>query len=169
MNKKLLNTVIIGLLVVNLGTLAMLWMKKGPDGPPPPPPGGPHGGPIEMFLKRDLQFSDEQMAVFRELRIMHHQVVEPLHLEGRKLREKQFQLIGASDGKVQADSLGTLIGGNVKAVEGAVYDHFTAISEICSDDQKETFDELIQEIMKRASPRGPGGPPPGGHPGDRPH
>lgn len=166
MNKKLLNIVIIGLLVVNLGTLTMLWMKKGPDGPPPPPPHhGPHGGPIEMFLKNEVKFSDDQMADFRAARIRHQQTVEPLHLQGRKLRKQQFELIGQPDGKAKADSIADLIGQNTAAMEGSVFDHFNSIRDLCTSEQQQIFDQLIQDILKRAEP----GPPPGGHHGGPPH
>jgi hypothetical protein len=169
MNKKLLNTIIIVLLLVNLGTLAALWMKSGHSGPPPPPHGGPHGGPIEMFLKEDLKFSDDQMTEFRDTRIRHRQTMEPLHHAGRKLREQMFQLIGQAGGEPQADSLATLIGQNVMALENATYDNFNIIRALCNEEQKPAFDQLILEILKRGQPGAGGPPPPGrpGHPGHR--
>jgi hypothetical protein len=63
--------------------------------------------------------------------------------------------------KVKADSIASLIAAQRTVIEKATFDHFEQLRNLCNDDQKELFDNTIDEIARRmAPPHGrPGAPP----------
>ncbi len=125
----------------------------------------------DEFIISKLHFSDKQVHEFEELRDRHHDSVIVLQDEGRKLRTALFDnLKNANKTEAQVDSLMGAIGNNQKQIEYVTYRHFRQLREICNEEQKKIFDNIIEEIMKKMSgrPPRPDGPPPPGQDGPPP-
>jgi hypothetical protein len=67
---KLLWIAVLGLLILNFGTLAFIWLHHGRGGHEPP-----HGN-VAGFIIHELNFSDEQIKKFDLLKESHHQQIE---------------------------------------------------------------------------------------------
>jgi hypothetical protein len=117
----------------------------------------------DEFIINKLHFSDEQISEFQELRDRHHDSIIIIQNEGRKIRTALFENL-KNDKKTEAqlDSLMAAIGDNQKQIEYVTYRHFRQVRELCNEEQKKVFDDIIQEVLRRmtAPPPRPGGPPP---------
>jgi hypothetical protein len=78
----------------------------------------------------------------------------------------------SENGAAQADGLAEKIGDLQADIELEIFTHFSAIRELCNEDQKQVFDSIIEQMLrsgeKRNGPQGdlpsPGqGPGPGGN------
>ena len=58
-------------------------------------------------------------------------------------------LKNANKTEQQLNSLMTAIGDNQKQTEYVTYRHFRQVRELCNDEQKKVFDDIIQEVMKK--------------------
>jgi protein CpxP len=152
MNKKLINITIIALLLINAGTLALLWAKPGRDRL------RPKGHPVEKILKKDLGFNAEQMAQFEQLKEQHHQSVSDLKKSTRQHRETLFSSPPLESN--QADSIAKLMGQGVADIEYATWRHFQDVRNLCTEEQVAKFDELLSDIARHMGPRHPKGHPP---------
>ena len=150
-NSKFLKIVIVILLLINIGTLAFMWTNNHPHGHPP------HGGGDAVeFLTHELKLNDAQQKQFEELRHQHHDAVEALQHQGRKLHDDYFNLIGNSTAdsvivSAAADSILAL----QKQIELITFYHFKSVRAICTPEQQRKFDEVISEALARMAPKLP--------------
>ena len=169
MSKKVLNSAVIALLVLNVFTLGMLWVKSGKKHRPAPPP-TEQGG-----LEHMLGFSDEQTRKFEALRERHGQESHELRKEIGALRESWIERIKAHDSDPRsADSLSAEIAQRVAQIEQITFAHFQDISDLCTDEQRVKFEHTLDHMARMLlSGGGPPPPPPGGpgpqHPHQPPH
>ena len=151
---RFLKIIIIILILLNIGTLAFLWIQKSP-GMHPPHHGG--GGPFE-FLSNELNLSEQQREQYKQLRDEHHSEVEGLQEAGREMRHQFFdQLHGASSDSLQVEKLATDIASNQRQIELITFHHFQKVRAICSPEQQKKFDDVIDEALRMMAPR-PGPP-----------
>jgi periplasmic protein CpxP/Spy len=155
MSKKTLNIVLVALLLVNVTTLAMLWMKPGK---------GHHAPPPAERLFQDLGFDQVQKDAFIILRDKHRQSAQELEKANHQLRQQYSTLIQGQSVD-QVDSLARLVGENVAQLEMLHFYHFQEIRKLCRADQLERFDHMLEKMSKGV----PGPPPPGGPPPHGPH
>ncbi len=175
---------VVGLLVVlNLTVLGVMWfgkpsiygpphMEGGPmNGPMGGPPDGPPGGPMRKggfpppekltdFFKYKLEWSDEQTAKFEPIKEVYEKESTELFDSIRVLRKEMFDGIFAEDFK--RDEFINRITDLQRRIDLSRYEHFKAISEICTPEQREKFKELLNEVFIPLG--GPRGGPPGGMP-----
>ncbi len=126
--------------------------------------------PDELIIGK-LHLSEAQVHDFDQLKKRHHDSIVVLQNEGRKIRTVLFDnLKNAGKTENQLDSLMNAVGDNQKQIEFVTYRHFRQLREICNDEQKRIFDDIIEEILKKMSvrPPRPGGPPPPGQDGPPP-
>ncbi len=150
-----MNIVLVVLLLVNVTTLAMLWMKSGK---------GHHAPPAAERLFQDLGFDQAQKDAFIVLRDKHMQSAKALEKANHQLRQ-QYSTIMQGQATDQVDSLAKLVGENVRQLEILHFHHFQEIRKLCREDQVERFDRMLEKMSK--GPSGP--PPPGGPPPHGPH
>ena len=152
MSKKTLNIVLVALLLVNIATLTLLWMK----------PGKGHEKPKGERLVHKLSFDETQKESFFVLREGHGQAVQDLEHSNHEIR-KQYSSLMESNDLVTLDSLTNLVGANVAQIESLNFRHFQDIRKLCRDDQIEKFDRMMEHMSNgRKGPPSPGGPPPRG-------
>src|SRR5687768_18611059 len=108
---KFLMVVIVILLILNIGTLALMFFlhRSGP------PAHHPHKGPAG-FIVKELEFDDAQQEKFEALKKEHQSQMEGIMDSIRMQREILPDLIVSHDEKM-ADSVSTLIGNYQKKAE----------------------------------------------------
>jgi hypothetical protein len=150
------------LVLLNVATLSYVLFRdgKGTTGQPAAPPPGTGPESVSAFLANELGFTREQKLQLDRLRADHFAETQMLRENLRDLHEAFFSSWRPEDA-AKADSIGDAIGRKQAALELATHVHFRKIREICDPDQKERFDGIIGELLRRVGP-----PPPerGPHP-----
>ena len=83
---KFLKSVIIVLLLINIGTLAFMWKKmSGHDKHMQP-------GEIGRYLAHELHFKKEQVIQFEQLHDEHRNNIDNLRRNSKDLHDKFFEL-----------------------------------------------------------------------------
>jgi periplasmic protein CpxP/Spy len=155
---KLLTIAVLGLLLINIGTLGVLIMRKPPRPPhgEMPPPSGE--GPKRLIIER-LHFDDAQVKQYELFIDEHRKKTNELHDASREMHDQLFSLLKNDPvDKTKADSIIQQIADNQKAVDNLNFDHFQKIKSICKGDQIKDFNELAEELAELFAPKGP--PPP---------
>ncbi|MCW3102805.1 MAG: hypothetical protein JWO09_1245 [Bacteroidetes bacterium] len=153
---KLLTIAVIGLLLLNTGTLGMLLLRGAehhPHGDMPPPPRGE--GPKRIIMER-LHFDEAQRRQYEALIDGHRKRSDELHEASRYLHKELYSLLAADTAdKAKADALILQIAENQKATDNLNFDHFQQIKAICRPEQLNDFKELSEELSELFGPKGP--------------
>ncbi len=139
------------LVIINVTTLVFLWLTfNRPMGPPP------HPGRLDLVDKIGVE--DENRTKILELQDSHFKQKDSLVERGRNLHERLYRFFNNSE-KDSSDisQLIDQIAENQRETEQMTFDHFKAISELCTPEQRKLLDEIIHNVFSRP---GPGGPPP---------
>ena len=151
------------LVLCNIGLMVTIWFRPHYDGPP-------RGEQPRDFVIRSLKFSDDQVKKYDALIKVHRHAMDELNRQGVDYRQLLFSNLKNDQANVNTDSMAQLIANNQKQVELATYHHFAQLRAICDNSQKETFDKIINDVMKKMHGGMRGGPPPrerdDHHPGD---
>ena len=158
---------VIVLVLLNIALLSTLWLKHDKHHPGPNQ-GSPGGEAASDFLTEQLHFSAQQQTDFTKLKHAHRDAIESVREQGKELHHIFFeQLKNNSVDSVKLKSLAHAIADNQTQLELITFTHFEEVRKLCDEKQKQTFDAIIQEVLKRMS--GPGnrqGPPPPPRPND---
>lgn len=184
------------LVLLNLALLVTIWFNRPGEVKPPAQQQGIRQGVQQQgvqqqgqgrgqgqqrrlaeFLVRELQFTRDQMERFKEMREQHHLKVQALRKNTMDLRKELMNELLAEEadmGKVR--NLSQAMGETFRQIEETTFDHFHALVDLCTPDQKPQFKQLLHEILEmmkppehRRPPRRDGQRPrPGGPPHDRP-
>ena len=138
---------VIVLALVNLGTLAFIWINKPAHEERPLPD-------ASEMLVRDLKLNAVQTAQFDSLRNLHFAGMQQYHEEMRRLKDALFDRL-----KRPADSSVHEITGRIGEVQTkideATFSHFHALRALCDTAQKEKFDQIIQQVLRNMAPGRP--------------
>ena len=162
---KLLTIAAIGLLLVNIGIVAFLLMKKQPVPPRGRPPMGQHDGPPmkkdgpKKIIAERLHFDKEQVAAYDKL-IAEHQVAVKTLDDSIMLSKNNLYQSLQSETFAGKDSLVNRLGALQKQVELIHYEHFAAIKNLCKPDQLKNFNKLTNELSRFFAAGKKDGPPP---------
>ena len=155
---KLLTIAVIGLLIVNLATVAFLLLRKPfqhPEGRPPMEQAGPKNIIIDK-----LHFDKEQVAQYESLIEQHQAKIKSLN-DSINIAKNELYSTLTSENFTGKDSLIDRLGLLQRQVELTHYDHFAAIKKLCKPDQIEAFNNLTKELAGFFAPVKKEGPPPG--------
>lgn len=162
---KLLTIAVIGLLVVNIGIVGYLLMKKKPNPPEGRPPMGMDGkppgkkdGPKKIITER-LHFDKEQIAQYEKL-IEEHQVYVKALNDNIKIAKNNLYRSLANENVAGKDSLIASLGSFQKQIELVHYEHFASLKKICKPNQLNDFNELTKELARFFAPGKKDGHPP---------
>jgi periplasmic protein CpxP/Spy len=153
-NKLFISTIVV-LVALNIATLATLWWIAGRDGAVPRVAGQP-GPRAHEFLERELRLTDEQRARYEKLREAHAQTTRSLLEQLRIEKKALFDLVHADtvdDAEVErkAHAAAEL----QAAIDVATFRHFQDIRMMCTEQQRRTFDGVMNEVLRML-----GAPPP---------
>lgn len=151
MQNRIQNIFIIILVILNLVCLGMLFSDRGSF------PGPKHNlASPKNFLTKELGFTPDQNQQFKSLQETHFSEIRTLQDQKRKLMD-QFFNEWETQSKIAAiaDSIGNL----QTRIELTTHSHFEAVRAICTETQKERFDQVIQEAMRPGPRQGRPRPP----------
>ena len=154
---KLLSIAVIGLLLINLGTLAFLFLNKPPH-PPGMGPGRGGEGPKRIIIER-LGFDKEQIAQYEKLIDGHRRTIRELDEQIKETKNDLYSTL-SSGSQLNKDSLQIRLGEIQKQIESTHYSHFADIKKLCRPEQLKYFDDLTKELARFFAP-GKHPPPPG--------
>jgi len=143
------------LILINIATLtALWWVKKSLQSEDKPPQGG-----AIAFLIKELQLDSSQQQQLKELRDEHRSATQDTRKKNREAKETFFSLLSKeniTDAEIdQAASVSVQYDAELAKI---TFDHFKKIKTICTERQKEKFDEIIHQVLRMMA--GPQGPPP---------
>src|ERR1051325_3235733 len=129
--------IIIVLLISNLALVAYLVFGRSQGRKPPPP-----REDFSNYVKKELNFSDEQAAKFQQLITVHFEKLKPIMAEVRKAKDSMFNLMRKP--AMPSDSVLQKAAENIaqkqKLQELQSFNHFRQVRELCNDEQKPKFD-----------------------------
>lgn len=167
---RVLYALIAILFLLNVGTLATIWIWKTTAGGPPPPPFMNEKKADRNVLIEQLNLSDEQIKKFEESKLSTREKVRNLNDEMRSLKDEYFGNISNNvQDSAMIKSLLEKISEKQKQLESETYNHFRRLRSICDDKQKEKYDKIVMDLIRMRPPPGdaPPGEPPDGTPPDR--
>lgn len=140
------------LVLLNTATLTKLWLDKTPIGPK----GNRAEG--EGLFTKELSLNKEQTQQIENLRKAHFQSIEALRSEQHKTRKSLHAQWQEGNVKDEVNVLSSKIGDLQRSIEMQTYKHFSSIRLLLTNEQKEKFDAIIHEVMRRGD-REMNGPP----------
>jgi Spy/CpxP family protein refolding chaperone len=163
---KVLTTLVVVLLLINITTLATIWKMRTPGGMEMHPP-----SPKEFIISK-LNLDEEQQKVFEELRKEHFEQMRGLQEQIRAEKDAMYDLLKSSEpDTTQTYQHIAKIMQSEEQLERITFEHFRKVRAICNEEQQQHFDAIIDQIMRMVMrpprPGGPNGPPRehgGGHP-----
>ncbi|MFY0652847.1 MAG: hypothetical protein JXQ96_12465 [Cyclobacteriaceae bacterium] len=103
------------------------------------------------FIERELGLSTDQQKEFRRLKKEHFQKSADVRKQLREMRNTMFSNI--NNKAFDLDSMAGVIGTTQARAEVEMYNHFKSVRDICTEDQKKKFDQVIEKMMKRMRER----------------
>lgn len=158
--ETLLTIAVVSLLLLNIGTLGYLVVNQNMRYPHFPPPGA--GGPARLLIER-LQFNEQQQKAFDDLKFSHRSSIN-------KLDEQYNQLLVSYLTLLKQPAIDTVAKHTLEQQMAAIQvqkaditiKHFEAVKQLCNEEQKRRFDEMIPELIQvLAAPKNQPPPPPG--------
>ena len=150
---KLLTIAVIGLLVINLGTLGFLLLSE--KGHRPPKEGRPE--PKEIIIEK-LHFDEAQQKDYAKLIKWHRGEITKLDGNIREAKNELYsQLLQPETNLKAKDSLISVINLNQKQIEQTHFKHFEDIKKLCHKNQMDDFNDLTEELGRIFAPK-PHGP-----------
>lgn len=144
---KVLLLVIAILLISNIVLLAFLFGSK--EAPKTPPQARPGGG-LSEYLKKDVGFSDQQVAQYDQMKKDHRSKMHPI-FEDLRNTKLQFYL-KLKDSTVVGDSIfsaARIIGEKQTNLDVQIFNHFRNVRSICTPEQQVKFDSIYPSIIKK--------------------
>ncbi len=116
------------------------------------PPQGPNPG---KFIAKELQFSEAQMQQFSAMNDAHHEAMMEISRDIKKLKDALFAEISETTvDKAKVDSITKQIGEKERQKDLKTFYHFKEVQKICTDEQRQRFNSIVQESLKRHGRRG---------------
>ncbi|MEI6508618.1 MAG: hypothetical protein WCO54_09025, partial [Bacteroidota bacterium] len=138
-------TLVILLVCINLTTLATIWLTRPaksmgfdlPDGP-------------KQFIIEKLHFNEEQIQAFDTLRKEHFEEMQGLRKQIYESKEDLYNQIKSDrvDTTIMFASIAN-IGRFEEKAERITMEHFRKVRQLCNDEQKQQFDLVISDVIKR--------------------
>ena len=146
---KLLTIAVIGLLLLNFGTLGFLILR----GKNHRPPGEDRPQPKEIISEK-LHFDAQQQKEYEKLIQWHRGEITKLDSNIRQTKNELYAQLSKPETNVKAkDSLISVINSNQKQIEETHFKHFEDIKKLCHKDQMKNFNDLTEELSRIFAPK----------------
>ena len=140
MKKNTLLYILIAFLVVMNG---FFMVKIFGDKPPKRPNPG-------NFIAKELQFDDAQLKKFSVMNDAHHEEMMLLSREIKELKDELFAYISETTiDTAKVNNITKRIGTLEQQKDSATFYHFKEVQKICTPEQREEFNILVQKALKR--------------------
>ncbi len=101
------------------------------------------------YLAKKLGLSEEQKRTYDSLNTNHRNETKALQQKIDEKRRRMFRLTQVNDVSVETvDSLTTEIGVLVSDMEFRTYEHISNIRALCTPEQLQELDSLVQRMIK---------------------
>lgn len=174
LNKKFFTVLIILLLLANMVTIAVFWLKGSQNSIQF------NGGPAQ-FIIQELHLNTNQQEQYLALVREHQDGSEPIKDEIRTAKEIFFDLLKKPNvSNTEKQTAAKKISELTEKLDLFTFNHFASLRAICTQKQKQKFDEIITKVIEQMGSQNnrrnnrPDGPPPPhpdfehGPPHDRP-
>ena len=105
------------------------------------------------FLKRELNFTRDQVEKFMQLRDEHFQKASQIRRQVDDLRRELMEhLLDDQPDSSQVEKLTEKMGQKTAELEKSVFYHFIELMEVCDSEQKSKYKSLLREILKQLKP-----------------
>ena len=139
MTKKTITIGFVAMIIVNIVLITLLiWQSKDHH--------SRHRHPSEMLV-RQLDFTEDQIKQFDELRSVHFSVVRPKLENIGALKRKLMNTSDTAEARQLTKEIGVLEG----QIDFHTFEHFSKISQMCSPVQKEKMNEINKRMSERMS------------------
>lgn len=156
---RYLMIVIVLLVILNVGTLLMLWIGKPQK--PVLPAGERIPDQLPRLLKNEFGFNDNQIEKFMKSRDKHRRQMMQLNNEIRSIKKQMFDEVFTEDPQpVLSDSLLKLSQEKQAQIEQLTYQHFFELRKMCNPEQQKKLQKMIHEIFHQQLGGMRDGPPP---------
>ena len=141
------------LLLTNIATLSIYWLKKpAHDGGPGHDPGNREKR-MGQFMVDQMKFDATQEATYWQLRDSMVVIQKPVMDSIRSSKKRFFDLLNQPDA---TDSMMIARTNEIadlqKKLDLVTFRHFQKVRSICRPDQLQKFDTVIKEIVNRMTP-----------------
>ncbi|WP_421796451.1 hypothetical protein [Haliscomenobacter sp.] len=140
---KIMGAALLLLFVLNVVSLGLLLRMNRPHDRPNRP------SAAAEFLMRELKFNPAQRDEYQQLIKQHRSKMQEIEAERVELRHDLFAGIAQNDTAALA---------GLRQLEGeaelATFQHFQVVRRLGNAEQKQRFDQIIQEVMRKMAPRG---------------
>ncbi|MER3498263.1 MAG: hypothetical protein C4308_06285 [Chitinophagaceae bacterium] len=142
---KFLVLLVAFLLLANIGLMLYFFVVK------------PHrvhdhrseGRSVSEYVQKELGFSDEQTAKFKELRDQHREAIKPVMKELQQLKDSLYNQLNKPTPDSLVESIVTSIGRKQMEWEKMIFQHFQRVRAICNESQLPKFDSLVHRMINR--------------------
>lgn len=135
------------LFVLNVVSLGLLLRMNDPQGGPN------HPSAAAEFLMHELRFSPAQRDAYLGLIKQHREKIRETEAKRAEQRYELYAGIAKNDTNALA---------GLRELEGEseliTFQHFQAVRKLGTPQQQQRFDQIIQEVMRKMTPPGPGHP-----------
>ena len=148
------------LVILNLLTLAALWLTMFHRSPGGPPPWSGEAQDPQRFLSRELHLTEPQTKEFDDLRDQFLKAAGPLHEEIGRLKEALIEeMFRPSLDQARIKSLIEGIGVRREDEEKRLLNHFLDLVNACPPERKAKFQAIMREFMTMIGALDPPRPP----------
>jgi periplasmic protein CpxP/Spy len=143
---KLLIWLVILLLTGNTASIAIFWLGKNKQSV------AIKGTPKE-FLVKELQLNSRQQEELELLMIRHREETPELRKEIRQAKKDFFDLLkqqNIADSNLQAAAKNVSL--SIEQLDLFTFAHFKKIRELCTPEQQDKFDRIIQQVTTMMPP-----------------
>lgn len=107
------------------------------------------GDKRRAFVEKELGFTEEQKQAYDSLNSSHRTETKALQQKVDETRRRIFRLTQESDVSIElVDSLTSEIGMLVSDMEFRTYEHISNIRALCTPEQLQRLDSLVQRMIK---------------------
>ena len=144
-NRNLL--IIIGVLL--LTNIAVLVYFLGQKKPAKPTHSEEKVGMSEM-LQKEVGFSDEQIAQYKQLKEKQKETIRPMYDDMRKAKDSLFKLLSYPETNDSVLSrVADVIAQKQKALDVQTFSYFKRLRTLCTPGQQPKYDSVIQRVFKK--------------------
>ena len=132
------------LLIIN-GVLAFVMLNH----PRPPLPGAPEKADLMFKISKELNLSESQEASFFTSAQNHQKGMALIERQQKKLVKEYFEFLKMPvvDEDTKAEKLKEVALKEAEKIK-MTYTHFEELKNLCKDEQKEQFNEIISEVQQ---------------------
>lgn len=145
---------VVFLFVANAVTIASFWLTKKDHQPI-------DGGGPARFVIATLGFDQNQQDEYLALAHEHQSQIRPIRDDIKQAKDDLYTLLSqpnVSDSTKAAAIRAISV--QTEKIDLITFDHFAKVRQLCTEQQRKKFDEIIKKVIQMMGMPHQGGPPP---------